>query len=98
MKIIVVVVGLVFAPLQVCAECAWVPWGSTIGSKGSTALGGMKTLPDGQREQKTWENRQNATYQAMNQALSKGQTVTPMAPTVFVCLPDTVDPRGPKGR
>jgi hypothetical protein len=28
MKIILVAVGLVFAPMQVCAECAWVLWNS----------------------------------------------------------------------
>jgi len=89
MKIIVVVVGLALAPIQVCAECAWVLWvaGTDGSSTDAAPWNSYKSLQ---------ECKQDQQGPAMKKILSenerKGLRLLP------VCLPDTVDSRGAKGK
>ena len=70
------------------AECAWVLWGQAPSPRLDTLLMAVALG--------AWSQRTECEQQRIN----KEQTVTkdPKNPAFFVCLPDTVDPRGPKGK
>ena len=62
------------------AECAWVLW---------SASGGA-SLPVGAWDTKSrWEEAKNERLHTLGSAVER-------TAVTFVCLPDTVDPRGPK--
>jgi hypothetical protein len=69
------------------AECAWVLWGQGVATQGGVmgvALAGWPRWEDCEKDR--------ATRQA------KVPPPNPSGPAAwFVCLPDTVDPRAPKG-
>jgi hypothetical protein len=78
------------------AECAWVLWEQTSQTTwwGSqrvqwTSLGAVATIAECEQEQ--------ARHKRMNDTLSKVET-KPAQYFSWRCLPDTVDPRGPKGK
>jgi len=70
------------------AECAWVLW-SGPRLDAHHALGAWQT-----KEQ----CEASAEYRAAQKAASAAATATGMAQAFTVCLPDTIDPRGPKGK
>jgi hypothetical protein len=63
------------------AECAWVLW---------SAPGGA-SLPVG-----AWDTKSRCE-EAKNERLHALGSAVERTAVTFVCLPDTVDPRGPKG-
>ena len=64
------------------AECAWVLW---------SASGGA-SLPVS-----AWDAKSRCE-EAKNERLRALSTTVERKDVTFVCLPDTVDPRGPKGK
>jgi hypothetical protein len=79
------------------AEAAWVL--AEIGKEGAaTPVSGHVTLTECLREQKSWEERQRAYLRAANEASPQDQLPLPALVASYRCLPDTIDPRGPKGK
>lgn len=75
---------LVFGPGAASAECAWVLW------EGRSPQIGRTTWT-------VWLAFQTqAQCEAHRQVILKNP-MTGMTPALLNCLPDTVDPRGPKG-
>jgi len=76
------------------AECAWVLWGNqpTRQPDGTYSLRPSDWMPWGA----------NATREECLRSLPPGYTAGTLSsdptPTMYMCLPDTVDPRGSKGK
>jgi len=64
------------------AECAWVLWEQT-----PLPLGGMGIFARGE-----WNSRSECE----DERARKEQLPVPYRSAVYICLPDTVDPRGPE--
>jgi hypothetical protein len=81
----VVALLILAAPLQASAECAWVLWQRTL-------LPIQVTAPI-----ETFKTREECRAEA--ERAHNNWTKNP-GPYVnnYLCLPDTIDPRGPKGR
>ncbi len=79
------------------AEGVWVL--TEIGKEGAaTPVAAHTTLTECLREQKAWEERQRAYLRAANESSPQDQLALPALVASYRCLPDTVDPRGPKGK
>jgi hypothetical protein len=68
------------------AECAWVLWGMSAGAPD----GGVSAVPLG-----GWKDREQCEKGRASEQPPRPQKST--FTTRYVCLPDTVDPRGSKG-
>ncbi len=83
------------------AECAWVLWSeATIIATGRIV---WEVLHADDSKPDCWQRGIAALKEAGSQsgAVVEGSTVRPRGGPVryrYVCLPDTVDPRGPKGK
>ena len=92
MVVLILAAVLTLAPMQAWAECAWVLW---IGSSK------IKTEPIEAFESKAvCEASVAARIKAMNPREVIGPLVIPESGNdawLVRCLPDTIDPRGPKG-
>ena len=64
------------------AECVWVLWSGSSGA----------SLPVS-----AWDTKSRCEEAKNERLRALGGAIEPKA-VAFVCLPDTVDPRGPKGR
>jgi hypothetical protein len=96
---VVVVAIVTLAPMQARAECAWVLWGAELGGQ-PIAIAGYKSIADCQREKKAWEAREDSRLPAALDAPRQGIDNPPATGASlgsFRCLPDAIDPRGPKG-
>jgi hypothetical protein len=84
-RILLAGLGLLTLATSASAECGWVLWVQAVASRSSVtvAFAGFPRWEDCDRERVT------------RQKPPQGKD-TPTA--FFVCLPDTVDPRGPKGK
>jgi hypothetical protein len=73
------------------AECAWVLWQEGVGS------GASRWLLDG-GPQVVFQTREDCEHQlkVRSQFLSELNPASTGRTYCFLCLPDTVDPRGPK--
>jgi hypothetical protein len=96
----VVAIMIALAPIQVWAECAWVLWqeSSAVGYAASWAPQGAWPLESQCRLQR---NRAYAAFGPVSE-VSEGSAIrmpdsTTGATVRLLCLPDTIDPRGPKG-
>ncbi len=79
------------------AECAWVL--AVIGNQGAaTPVSEHTTLTECLREQKSREETQRAYLRAANESSPQDQLPLPVLAIFYRCLPDTIDPRGPKGK
>ena len=99
MKIILVAVGLVFAPMQACADCAWVLWGTIEVVDRFEGNERAIVQTTGYAPMRGFESKRECEA-----AASSRQEPWPTLPLhvgeqrrAHVCFPDTVDPRGPKG-
>ncbi len=72
------------------AECAWVLWKKTIGVAPAAVAGASPA----ERIYLTWEPE--ASYKT-KEACEQARPTDESKSGKHVCLPDTVDPRGPKG-
>jgi hypothetical protein len=91
---VVVIVLSSAAPMHAAwAQCAWVLWaGSQSGQNLATPLEGLWT-PSG-----AFDARGQCDAAASDiRARLKARGEQPGWTTIFVCLPDSIDPRGPKG-
>jgi hypothetical protein len=81
--------AVALAPMQASAECAWVLWHRVLLADG----GGVSDAPINAfaTKQECNVNRQD-TEQDISKKLDPA-----VSKELLVCLPDTVDPRGPKG-
>ena len=109
--ITMVAVGvLLLAPASALAECAWVLWQRTIDRNGETAwepvAGSSEPGCARSRDTSLAAERQVATSTEVGKnttrwtVMKKDDENAPAVTKVYEyrCLPDTVDPRGPKGK
>jgi len=79
------------------AEGPWVL--AAIGNQGAaTRVSEPTTLTECLREQKSREETQRAYLRAANASSPQDQLPLPVLAISYRCLPDTIDPRGPKGK
>ncbi len=79
---LLLVLSLLTSAATAQAECAWVLWSASASA----------SLPVGAWDTKSrCEEAKNERQRAVGSAVER--TIV-----TFVCLPDTVDPRGPKGK
>jgi hypothetical protein len=80
------------------AECAWVLWKELMGKDG----GGWNTYWGIEAAHKTKEecekNRAGRSAEASREANRETRKALKIGYENYICLPDTVDPRGAKGR
>jgi hypothetical protein len=86
--IVVAVLSLLAFATSARAECAWVLWSSTSGSGGFHAWDAISALED----RTGCEREKERQYEREERRDKKHLT------THFKCFPDTIDPRGPKGK
>jgi hypothetical protein len=92
-RLSVVVIVLTLAPMQAWAECAWVLWVSSYAIKDGKPTDRMlepsegytsKPECDGVRQRYVADEKERRAVDASERGY-------------YTCLPDTIDPRGPKG-
>ena len=81
------------------AECAWVEWQHFESNDPAAPLGGLWQM----RSAHTTRNECEESGAKATEFMTKRNTISKMIGrylyfTSSVCLPDTVDPRGPKGK
>ena len=76
--------ALLAFPALAHAECAWVLWGQTV-----DPWNALVALPLG-----AWTSRS----QCEEERRRREQAPEELRMASYTCLPDTVDPRGPKGK
>ena len=75
------------------AECAWVLWEQTqVGNLWAVAPIDAQIVFKEQRECEAWAEQRNQTHQKARATIGR------MPERTWRCLPDTIDPRGPKGK
>jgi hypothetical protein len=79
------------------ADCAWVLW-SQLGLKNEPSVWLVNRAYDSSTECKAAAVELIRLAAARGETVDAGSVLTPKGFLVPTCLPDTVDPRGPKGR
>jgi hypothetical protein len=96
-RILLALLCLLALTTSASAEGPWVL--AEIGKQGApTPVSGHATLTECLREQKSREETQRAYLRAANEASPQDQLPVPVLAASYRCLPDTVDPREPKGK
>jgi hypothetical protein len=86
---------LLLSPATASAECAWVLWHGIINPvNGELEWGPNAAYPAGKGQRECEEGAQAM----MQQDKSDRKRNTTLLRSAFVCLPDTVDPRGAKSK
>ncbi len=96
------------------AECAWVLWEQSLSGPKVypnpappfdpsqmffwTVENAYETRDACQQALKTADERRKTVMKDMTEKMRKENVPPPFIPLKGVCLPDTVDPRGPKGK
>jgi hypothetical protein len=89
---LVVVLLLLTSVGTASAECAWVLWKVTVLSSGDEVWGVLDAYPPAAGHAGC-DQKADDMNRGMKESPSRG-----LMPTTLLCLPDTIDPRGPKGR
>jgi len=91
---LLVTLGLFACATAASAECAWIVWASHVlpstGDQVWSVLGAFSEAEGGKAACDAFTNKRNKTLEHDEQAKRAMRNL--------VCLPDTVDPRGPKGK
>ena len=84
------------------AECAWVLWvvqGTTVDHLYASYTSAQDCIRElDSREQRVRSDRTMLTTRSAATNLNVTDSITAGFSTTYQCLPDTVDPRGPKGK
>ena len=87
-RVSVIVLSLLTSAASAYAECAWVLWSRAQGLQNWSPTSG-------------WESRASCEEARQKVAFTPLTTLgaaVERTDVTFTCLPDTVDPRGPKGK
>jgi hypothetical protein len=90
---LLVALSLLTSAATACAECAWVLW-SVVNYPPEAALRPEFALP-GYAVADAFSSQEVCLKAA---GVARVTNAPPGADVFYLCLPDTVDPRGPKGR
>jgi hypothetical protein len=86
------IIALILSPaFPAWAECAWVLWGMT-----PSPSGPMFHPPDAFKTREECHAEKTPREEKMKVDIKEGRATTATV-ILFSCLPDTIDPRGPKG-
>jgi len=94
--IVAAILCCLLAAASASTEGAWVL--AVIKEGSATPVSGHATLSECLRELNSREETQGTYLRAANEASPQDQLPVPVLAGSYRCLPDTVDPRGPKGK
>ena len=101
-SLVVAVLGLLTLATSASAECAWVLWvvqGTTVDHLYASYTAAQDCMGElDAREQRLRRDRTVVTTRSAETTLNITDQITAGFSTTYSCLPDTVDPRGPKGK
>jgi len=110
MKTLLVALLVLVGTSTASAECAWVVWRQilimpTLGTPPDPArsfywdvVNAYETRDACQQALKPEEERTKRRLEEVEKERREGKVTSWIPPLKIVCLPDTVDPRGPKGK
>jgi hypothetical protein len=90
---VIVALALLTSAATAHAECAWILWAGGVKTSGETGYAPLEGYPT---RAECVKGRSTSTVDEVEQ-LKRDVAGTGMK-LAFTCLPDTVDPRGPKGK
>ena len=101
-RILIATVGLLALATSACAECAWVLWvmqGTTVDHLYASYTVAQDCIGElDAREQRLRPDRTLLVTRSAATSLNATDRITTAFSTTYQCLPDTVDPRGPKAK
>ena len=92
MRVLLVALSLLLSAATASAECAWVLWSATAGPPSLDPYRAIVFFPRSAYDAREQCEEARARHEQMQEQMK------PDLPGIYTCLPDTVDPRGPKGK
>ncbi len=95
MRVLLALASVLVLTASAHADNVWVLWAGEAGNEATgTRISAHRTLVECMRELKSWEERRRAYQRGANEARPQDQLPVPAPADSYLCLPDTVDPRG----